>query len=142
MMELLEFKHENDPARNRELFGLLGEYATSSAIRDKLGGVISSEPGRLWFIMTEKGETRRVMAFGSIRLGRAGATILHLYALEEGADIPVLENCLESARENGATHLTTTDYWTRKELYLRYGFAPVRKIGRFVRFKKELERGD
>ena len=61
-MELLEFKHENDPARNRELFGLLGEYATSSAIRDKLGGVISSEPGRLWFIMTEKGETRRVMA--------------------------------------------------------------------------------
>ena len=51
-MELLEFKHENDPARNRELFGLLGEYATSSAIRDKLGGVISSEPGRLWFIMT------------------------------------------------------------------------------------------
>ena len=63
-MELLEFKHENDPARNRELFGLLGEYATSSAIRDKLGGVISSEPGRLWFIMTEKGETRRVMAFG------------------------------------------------------------------------------
>ena len=61
-MELLEFKHENDPARNRELFGLLGEYATSSATRDKLGGVISSEPGRLWFIMTEKGETRRVMA--------------------------------------------------------------------------------
>ena len=58
-MELLEFKHENDPARNRELFGLLGEYATSSAIRDKLGGVISSEPGRLWFICTHwrKGRT-------------------------------------------------------------------------------------
>ena len=132
-MELLEFKHENDPARNRELFGLLGEYAASSAIREKLGGVISSEPGRLWFIMTEKGEARRVMSFGSLRMERAG---------EEGADIPVLEHCLESARENGATHLTTTDYWTRKELYLRYGFAPVRKIGRFVRFKKELERGD
>ena len=81
-MELLEFKHENDPARNRELFGLLGEYAASSSIREKLGGVIS------------------------------------------------------------ATHLTTTDFWTRKELYLRYGFAPVRKIGRFVRFKKEFERGD
>lgn len=31
-MELLEFKHENDPARNRELFGLLGEYATNSVI--------------------------------------------------------------------------------------------------------------
>ena len=29
MMELLEFKHENNPARNRELFGLLGEYAAS-----------------------------------------------------------------------------------------------------------------
>ena len=71
-MELLEFKHENDPARNRELFGLLGEYATSSAIRDKLGGVISSEPGRLWFIMTEKGETRRVMAFGSMTFGAGG----------------------------------------------------------------------
>ena len=82
------------------------------------------------------------MSFGSLRMERAGATILHLYALEEGTDIPVLEHCLESARENGATHLTTTDYWTRKELYLRYGFAPVRKIGRFVRFKKELERGD
>ena len=50
----------------------------------------------------------------------------------------MLEHCLESARENGATHLTTTDYWTRKELYLRYGFAPVRKIGRFVRFKRNL----
>ena len=46
-MELLEFKHENDPARNRELFGLLGEYATNSVIWEKLGGTISSEPGRL-----------------------------------------------------------------------------------------------
>lgn len=44
-MELLEFKHENDPARNRELFGLLGEYATNSVIWEKLGGTISSEPG-------------------------------------------------------------------------------------------------
>ena len=43
-MELLEFKHENDPARNRELFGLLGEYAASSSIREKLGGV--SVPSR------------------------------------------------------------------------------------------------
>ncbi len=141
-MELLEFKHENDPARNRELFGLLGEYAASSSIREKLGGVISSEPGRLWFITTEEGKAKRVTAFGSIRLGKEGANILHLYALEEGADVPVLERCLERARENGATHLTTTDFWTRKELYLRYGFAPVRKIGRFVRFKKEFERGD
>ena len=71
-MELLEFKHENDPARNRELFGLLGEYAASSAIREKLGGVISSEPGRLWFIMTEKGEARRVMSFGSLRMEGRG----------------------------------------------------------------------
>ena len=141
-MELLEFTHGEEPIKNRELFGLLGEYIASPAIRETLGGVISSEPGRLWFIMTEKGEARRVMSFGSLRMERAGATILHLYALEEGADIPVLEHCLESARENGATHLTTTDYWTKKELYLRYGFAPVRKIGRFVRFKKELERGD
>ena len=51
-MELLEFKHENDPARNRELFGLLGEYATNSVIWEKLGGTISSEPmgkqGTLW----------------------------------------------------------------------------------------------
>ena len=52
-MELLEFKHENDPARNRELFGLLGEYATNSVIWEKLGGTISSEPGRLWFIATD-----------------------------------------------------------------------------------------
>lgn len=36
-MELLEFKHENDPARNRELFGLLGEYATNSVIWGKVG---------------------------------------------------------------------------------------------------------
>lgn len=141
-MELLEFKHEDDPARNRDLFGLLGEYAASSIVREKLGGVISSEPGRLWFIVTEEGAAKRVAAFGSVRFGRAGANILHLYALEEGADIPVLEHCLESARKNGATHLTTTDYWTRKELYLRYGFAPTRKIGRFVRFEKEFERGD
>ena len=71
-MELLEFKHENDPARNRELFGLLGEYAASSSIREKLGGVISSEPGRLWFITTEEGKAKRVTAFGSIRLGKEG----------------------------------------------------------------------
>ena len=47
MMELLEFKHENDPARNRELFGLLGEYATNSVIWEKLGGTIAlSVPGK------------------------------------------------------------------------------------------------
>lgn len=47
-MELLEFKHENDPARNRELFGLLGEYATNSVIWEKFGGTISSERDHLW----------------------------------------------------------------------------------------------
>ncbi len=98
MMELLEFKHENDPARNRELFGLLGEYATNSVIWEKLGGTISSEPGRLWFIATD-GETRHVVAFGSMRFGRTRTRILHLYGLEEGADIPVLEHCLECARK-------------------------------------------
>ena len=76
-MELLEFKHENDPARNRELFGLLGEYATNSVIWEKLGGTISSEPGRLWFIATD-GETRHVVAFGSMRFGRTRTRILHL----------------------------------------------------------------
>ena len=75
-MELLEFKHENDPARNRELFGLLGEYATNSVIWEKLGGTISSEPGRLWFIATD-GETRHVVAFGSMRFGRTRTRILH-----------------------------------------------------------------
>lgn len=43
-MELLEFKHENDPARNRELFGLLGEYAASSSIRENWGAL--SVPSR------------------------------------------------------------------------------------------------
>lgn len=36
-MELLEFKHENDPARNRELFGLLGEYADKFCYLGKVG---------------------------------------------------------------------------------------------------------
>ena len=114
--------------------------ATSSAIRDKLGGTISSEPGRLWFIDGERGNKASNGVSDQCAWDGRGR-ILHLYALRK-ADIPVLEHCLESARKNGATHLTTTDYWTRKELYLRYGFAPARKIGRFVRFKKELERGD
>ena len=52
-MELREFTHDADPVRNRELFGLLGEYAASPAIRDALGGFISSEPGRRWFVMLE-----------------------------------------------------------------------------------------
>lgn len=77
-MELLEFKHENDPARNRELFGLLGEYATNSVIWEKLGGTISSEPGRLWFIATD-GETRHVVAFGSMRFGRGHGPASSIY---------------------------------------------------------------
>lgn len=44
-MGILEFVHAQDPAENRELFGLLGEYATSPLVREKLGGVINSEPG-------------------------------------------------------------------------------------------------
>ena len=104
-----------------------------------MGGTISSEPGRLWFIATE-GEARHVVAFGSMRFGRTRTRILHLYALEEGADIPVLEHCLECARKSGTAHLTTTDYWTRKKLYLEYGFTPARKVGRFMRFEKDFTR--
>ena len=52
-MQLLEFTHDEDPIKNRELFGLLGEYIASPAIRETLGGVISSEPGRRWFVMME-----------------------------------------------------------------------------------------
>jgi len=66
-MELLEFKHENDPARNRELFGLLGEYATNSVIWEKLGGTISSEPGRLWFIATDGNKARCGVRINALR---------------------------------------------------------------------------
>lgn len=37
-MELLEFTHGEEPIKNRELFGLLGEYIASPAIRETLGG--------------------------------------------------------------------------------------------------------
>ncbi len=137
-MGILEFVHAQDPAENRELFGLLGEYATSPLVREKLGGVINSEPGRLWFILTTDDATR-VMAFGSLRFGRTAVHLLHLHALEEEADIPVLERCIEFVRKAGATRLVTTDYWTRRDLYLRYGFCSIRKIGRFMRFEREFK---
>lgn len=140
-MTLLEFKHDGDPVKNRELFGLMGEYASSTAVREKLGGFISSEAGRLWFIMTE-GERNGVMAFGSVRIRRASAHILHLYALEEGGDIPLLERCIEAAREAGVeasdNHglLDPAGYvppvWISR---------PSRKLGRFLRFEKEFEHG-
>lgn len=139
-MELREFIHDADPVRNRELFGLLGEYAASPAIRDALGGFISSEPGRRWFVMLEDGA--RVAAFGSLRRKRTAAHLLHLYALKENANIAVLERCIQEAREWGAACLLTADYWTRREFYFRYGFSSVRKVGRFVRFKKELGYGN
>ena len=81
------------------------------------------------------------MAFGSVRIRRASAHILHLYALEEGGDIPLLERCIEAAREAGVERLITTDYWTRRDMYLQYGFRAVRKLGRFLRFEKEFEHG-
>lgn len=77
------------------------------------------------------------MAFGSLRFGRTAVHLLHLHALEEEADIPVLERCIEFVRKAGATRLVTTDYWTRRDLYLRYGFCSIRKIGRFMRFERE-----
>lgn len=139
-MELLEFTHGEEPIKNRELFGLLGEYIASPAIRETLGGVISSEPGRRWFVMMEDGT--RIVAFGSMRRRRTAACLLHLYALEGEADITILERCIQEARETGAARLVTADYWTRRELYFRYGFSSVCKVGRFVRFKKEFEHGD
>ena len=138
-MQLLEFTHDEDPIKNRELFGLLGEYIASPAIRETLGGVISSEPGRRWFVMMEGA---RVVAFGSIRRRRTAACLLHLYALEGEAEIPILELCILEARETDAARLVTADYWTRRELYFRYGFSSVCKVGRFVRFKKEFEHGN
>ena len=138
-MQLLEFTHDEDPIKNRELFGLLGEYIASPAIRETLGGVISSEPGRRWFGMMEGA---RVVAFGSIRRRRTAACLLHLYALEGEAEIPILERCILEARETDAARLVTADYWTRRELYFRYGFSSVCKVGRFVRFKKEFEHGN
>ncbi len=138
-MELREFTHDADPVRNRELFGLLGEYAASPAIRNTLGAFISSEPGRRWFVMLE--DEARVAAFGSLRRKRTTAYLLHLYALKEDAEIPVLERCIQEALEGGAVCLLTVDYWTRREFYFRFGFSSVRKVGRFVRYKKELGYG-
>ena len=138
-MQLLEFTHDEDPIKNRELFGLLGEYIASPAIRETLGGVISAAPGRRWFVMMEGA---RVVAFASIRRRRTAACLLHLYALEGEADIPILERCILEARETDAARLVTADYWTRRELYFRYGFSSVCKVGRFVRFKKEFEHGN
>ncbi len=137
-MEILEFTHEKEPEANRKLFGLLGEYATSSSIREKLGGFISSEPGRRWFIATVN-RGKRVVAFGSLRFRTAGADLLHLYALDAGADIQVMERCIDAAREAGAKRLVTTDYATRQDVYTKYGFRPVRENGRFIRFEMEVK---
>lgn len=137
-MEIQEFTHEKEPADNRELFGLLGEYVTSSSIREKLGGFISSEPGRRWFIATVN-RGKRVVAFGSLRFRKAGVELLHLYALDAGEDIPVLERCIEAVRESRAKRLVATDYAARKSLYTRYGFRPVRETGRFIRFEMEVK---
>ena len=58
-MELLEFKHENDPARNREFFWLPGEYATNAVIWEQLGGTISSSP-------ESSGSSQRMAVKGSV----------------------------------------------------------------------------
>lgn len=137
-MKLLEFTHEKEPAVNRKLFGLLGEYATNSSIREKLGGFISSEPGRRWFIATVN-RGSRVVAFGSLRFRTAGADLLHLYALDAGKEIPVLERCIEVAREAGAKRLVATDYTMRQDVYMKYGFRPARENGRFVRLEMEIQ---
>ena len=50
MMEIQKFFHDPDPLKNRELFGLLGEYGLSQRVRGALGGPVTSEPGRRWFI--------------------------------------------------------------------------------------------
>ena len=139
-MELREFIHSEDPVKNRELFGLLGEYIASSTIRETLGGFISSESGRHWFVMLENEGC--VMGFGSLRRKRMTVELLHLYALKEHTDVPILERCIQKAREFGAVNLLTVDYWTRREFYFRYGFSSVCKIGRFVRFKKDLKYGN
>lgn len=137
-MEILEFTHEKDSTENRKLFGMVGEYAASSSIREKLGGFISSEPGRRWFIATVN-RGKRVVAFGSLQFKASGANLLHLYALDEGMDLPVLERCIEAAREAGAKRLVTTDYAKRQDVYMKYDFRPVRENGRFIRFEKELK---
>ena len=138
-MQLLEFTHDEDPIKNRELFGLLGEYSASPASRATQAGDTRSQPGPRWLVMMEGA---RVVAFASIRRRRTAACLLHLYALEGEADIPILERCILEARETDAARLVTADYWTRRELYFRYGFSSVCKVGRFVRFKKEFEHGN
>ena len=100
MMEIQKFFHDPDPLKNRELFGLLGEYGLSQRVRGALGGPVTSEPGRRWFIMTE-GRDREVVAFASLRFRRASTQLLHLYALKEGCDVPLLEYCLSAAGEAG-----------------------------------------
>ena len=135
-MELREFIHDENPVKNRELFGLLGEYAASAELREALGGAVGSEPGRRWFILT--GEEEDVMAFGSLRLKDRKAYLLHLHALKGEMDICILERCIQEARKAGVDRLITVDYWTRRKIYFRYGFAPMRKIGRFMRFRKDL----
>lgn len=136
-MEILEYTHCKEPMENRKLFGMLGEYATSSSIRKKLGGFISSELGRRWFVATVN-RGKRVVGFGSLRFKAAGAELLHLYALDAGKDIPVLERCIEAARETGVKRIVTTDYAERKDVYVQSGFRPVRENGRFIRFELEL----
>lgn len=38
MMEIQKFFHDPDPLKNRELFGLLGEYGLSQRVRGAFGG--------------------------------------------------------------------------------------------------------
>lgn len=40
MMEIQKFFHDPDPLKNRELFGLLGEYGLSQRVRGALGGLL------------------------------------------------------------------------------------------------------
>lgn len=134
-MKILEFKHAGTPRENRELFGLIGEYAASPAVSRALGGPVTSEPGRVWLVAVAEG-AGEVTAFASLRFRNRTAAMLHLYAREEGGEIPLLEACLEKAEKAGAARLVTTDWWSRREFYFRYGFQALCKVGRFMRLEK------
>ena len=129
---------QGDPATDRDLFCIVGQWAVSEAVHDALGMPVTGRDGDVWFILSD---AHGPACFCQARLQKNGtAHLRYLYFNKLPDGKKLLEGTLDELNSRGVKAVFTNDRRTAT-IWDKYGFTAYEsnRKGSFVRWQKELK---
>ena len=129
----------HDEAHKRELFGLIGEFCASSAVRNALGAPISSVSGRdTWLVAMNDDEVTGFCALQALKNGKT-AKLHALYGKQPKVTAKLRKEALQLAKIKEIQEISVIDRDSLAPVYQAEGWLGNHVRGQYVTYSRVVE---